>query len=80
MQRYVSKSVVCPFYHNEGELTLYCEGVVEEATLLISFRELKEKTAYKERCCCSLEGYKRCPVAEMLLRKYGEKPTARRAP
>lgn len=73
MQRYVSKSVVCPFYHNEEPLTIYCEGVIEKSTLLLAFREIKDKREYKEGCCCSLDGHKRCPIAEILMRKYEER-------
>ena len=73
MRRYQSKYVVCPFYHNEDNLTLYCEGIVEKSTLLFAFRELKDKKEYKERCCCSLDGYKQCPLADVLYKKHEEK-------
>ncbi len=72
MKRYESKYVVCPFYHNEDNLSLYCEGFVEDSTTLLAFRRLDGKKAYKERCCCSLEGYKTCKVAEALTKKHEE--------
>ena len=72
MVRYVSKYVVCPFYHNEDKLTMYCEGVISEATLLNTFRSLSDKGEYKAKFCCSMDGHKKCPIAEYLYRKYDE--------
>ncbi len=73
MVRYESKYVVCPFYHNEETLTIYCEGATENSTLLHAFRRTAEKKEYKEIYCCSMEGHKRCPIADALYRKYDEK-------
>lgn len=70
MQRYVSKYVVCPFYHNEDRLTMYCEGVKEGSTLLNSFRATSDKGEFKSKYCCSMKEHKRCPIAEFLYKKY----------
>lgn len=70
MQRYVSKYVVCPFYHNEDNLTMYCEGVKEDSTLLNSFRTTSDKNEFKMQKCCSMARHKECPIAEFLYKKY----------
>lgn len=70
MQRTVSKYVVCPFYHNENNLTMYCEGVKADSTLLNSFRTTSDKNDFKFTYCCSMEQHKRCPIAEYLYKKY----------
>lgn len=72
MVRYVSKYVVCPFYHNEDKQTMYCEGVITDATLLNSFRSNFDKSEYKTKYCCSMDGHKKCPVAESLYKKYDD--------
>jgi hypothetical protein len=70
MQRYESKYVVCPFYHNEEALVLYCEGVIKDSTLLNAFRRSADKREYKGCYCTSMEGHKKCPYAEILYKKY----------
>lgn len=70
MKRYESKYVVCPFYHNEGSLTIYCEGVKADSTLLNSFIRSKDKRDFKLDYCNSMEGHKKCPIAEYLYKKY----------
>lgn len=70
MQRYESKYVVCPFYHNEEPLTLYCEGVVPDSTVMNSFRKAFDKREYKLKHCCSMTDHKKCPIAEFLYKKY----------
>ena len=72
MQRYVSKYVVCPFYHNEDSLTMYCDGVKEKATLLNHFCTTSDKGEFKSNYCCSMKGHKSCPVAEFLYKKYDQ--------
>ena len=70
MKRYESKYVVCPFYHNEGSVTLYCEGVVKDSTLLNEFTKIADKQKYKQEYCCSLANHKNCPMAKFLYEKY----------
>ena len=70
MKRYESKYVVCPFYHNEDSLVIYCEGITEDSTLLNTFRRLDGKNDYKKKCCCSMDGHKECPIAKFLFAKY----------
>lgn len=73
MQRYESKYVVCPFYHNEESLILFCEGVAKDSTLQNAFRRASDKREFKATYCCSMDGHKKCPLAEMLYKKYGGK-------
>lgn len=69
MKRYVSNYVLCPFYHNEDPLIIYCEGVEEGTVLHIAFLEKTRKQEYKKKFCCS-DKYKKCRLCSMLNNKY----------
>lgn len=70
MQRYESKYVVCPFYHGEKSLILYCEGINEDTTLMYAFLRGADMRGYKVKYCCSMEDHKKCPLAKILYEKY----------
>jgi hypothetical protein len=64
--------VECPYYKDESQQTLHCEGVEEGCGLQLGFRGKKRLQTYKEQFCrCS---WKTCMVAQMLNRKYDYQP------
>lgn len=73
MKHYVSKSVLCPFYHWEDRRWVCCEGVTEGTWIRLTFSTERAFTAHKERNCCG--DYESCLVAQMLMKKYEEENT-----
>lgn len=70
MKGYVAKEAICPFYHREDEVGIYCEGVNDDSSIKLIHYSSDEKKRYRRRYCC--KEYKRCPIARMLYKKYGE--------
>ena len=60
----------CPFFswerYNGDVMKVGCEGA------MITFRGKPERNAYIKRFCADVQGYKDCPVAKMLEKKYEE--------
>ena len=69
VKRYVSKYVICPFYHNEEALIIYCEGVDDKTVIHLAFGKKEDKQEYKKALCCSAK-YGKCLIADMLDNKY----------
>lgn len=70
MKGYVAKEAVCPFYHREDEVGIYCEGVNDDSSIKLIHCSSESKKRYRRQYCC--KEYKRCPIARMLYKKYGE--------
>lgn len=66
---------VCPFWEGDGMKAIFCEGIVG-VHCTISFDRITERVRHEEKYCCTHE-YARCPRAEALLQKYGEKAEAK---
>ena len=69
VKRYVSKYVICPFYHNEDSLIIYCEGVDDKTVIHLAFSKKEDKQNYKKVLCCTPH-YEKCLLAAMLDSKY----------
>lgn len=72
MQHYVSKSVVCPFYSQESQLRIHCEGIGFDNRLQLCFNSLSDKRNFKWRYCECLERYTKCPLYKAIYTKYDE--------
>ena len=72
MQRYVSKEVVCPFYHKEEATKILCEGFCKTTSLQTSFRRREQLQLHKERHCNKMNGYPKCPLYSVIYRQYEE--------
>ena len=70
MKGYLSKEVECPFYHREDECGIYCEGVNDESSIKLIHPSREAKRRYRMSVCS--KQYKKCPIAVMLYRKWGE--------
>jgi hypothetical protein len=69
VKRYVSKYVMCPFYHNEDALIIYCEGVTDGTVIHLAFNDKDQKKDYKKEYCCTPR-YEKCLLCKMLNSKY----------
>lgn len=70
MQRYVSKEVVCPFYHKEEATRILCEGFCKSTTLQVSFNRREQLGLHKERHCNSFKGFPQCPLYSVINKQY----------
>lgn len=73
MQHYMDKYVVCPFYSQEEELKLRCEGHCKGTRIHLCFDCKERKKAYKKRFCNSMEGYTQCLLQQAIMQQYEEK-------
>jgi hypothetical protein len=70
MQKYMSKEVVCPFYHKEEATKILCEGFCKTTSLQTSFTRREQLILHKERHCNSFEGYPLCPLYSVIYKQY----------
>ena len=69
MKHYVSKYAQCPFYHQEDQRKVFCEGVEDGTAIQLSFDTKTHHRDYKQDLCCSGK-WKECRIAKMLEEKY----------
>ena len=70
--KYVSKYVVCPYYHKHDGLRIFCEGTNSKNSINVVFGDMKEQKRFGIRFCNSIEGCKQCIIHKALDTKYGE--------
>ena len=70
MQHYVSKEVVCPFYHKEVDNRIFCEGFCNTCSMQITFNRRDQLITHKDTHCNSFKGYKRCPLFPVINKQY----------
>lgn len=68
MKGYVSKEVVCPFYHYEQSNGIVCEGFAADTTIKTIFADEKARKIFRARHCKG--DYKQCPIAIADFKKY----------
>jgi translation initiation factor 2 beta subunit (eIF-2beta)/eIF-5 len=73
MSQYISKYVVCPYYHRHDDNRICCEGTGLKNTNTINLVFVNNKTLkeYTTKYCNDIEGYKRCMICRALNEKYG---------
>lgn len=69
--RRASKNVFCPFYSEEDRQTIYCEGLEVGTAIHLAFSTPPQLKAFKKRFC-ERTCYDKCPIAQMLAKKYEE--------
>ena len=62
--QYRCKTATCPFYKKEDQQTIFCEGVMDNSSVHLSFGNGLDCTEYKESKCRS--NYRQCYVYRML--------------
>ncbi len=75
MSNFSDANAVCPFYRSyetDGKrfFRIRCEGIVESSTTILSFRSRKDFGAHTNEFCACVQGYKLCPIAQVVLRRY----------
>ena len=66
-----SADVLCPFYRNEGNRALTCEGVAPGSVIIQRFRSNRGFEIQHETFCC--KKYDFCEIYRMLMEaKYDE--------
>ena len=66
----VSFLAKCPFYKHYDAHKIVCEGVQEDSSIHMTFGQVSDRKDYEKARCHG--DYKKCPVAQMLYRLYGE--------
>ena len=71
--QYVSKYVVCPYYHRHDDNRICCEGTGSKNTNTINlvFVDSKKLKDYTTKYCCDIQGYNKCIICKALNLKYG---------
>ena len=63
--------VQCPFYrHDDGRQRITCEGVTDDSSLAMLFREKKGYLTQMTVFCC--QNYTKCELYRLLMEKYEE--------
>ena len=58
--------VQCPFYRfDDGRRTITCEGIVEDSSLALIYRQYADYETQISVFCC--EHYKKCEIYRMLM-------------
>lgn len=72
MKNYMDASVVCPFYSQEDNLKLHCEGFNIGTRIHLCF-DCKERMKYhKKKYCHNVDGYHNCPLNKVIMPQYKE--------
>jgi hypothetical protein len=70
MQKYLSKEVVCPFYHKEDSTKILCEGFCKSCCIQITFTSKLTLAMHKDRHCNDIKGYTKCPLYPIIIKQY----------
>ncbi len=70
MSKYVSKYVVCPFYHHHIDGKICCEGTNKNNTINLVFKNSRKLKEYSVNFCNDTKCYKSCMIYQMLDSKY----------
>ena len=70
MRHYCSAYAVCPFYIQEDNQKIYCEGVEIGTGVHLAFQLPEDKNTYRNRYCCNIDNYENCRIADMLNLKH----------
>lgn len=66
--QYNDVQVVCPFFIAQQDRIIKCEGVNDNNTIVLKFKDTASLNEYKEQFCDSC--YQKCRVCKMLGEKY----------
>lgn len=72
MSSYGAKFAKCPFYREEGNNFIRCEGYQEGMDITVRFSDPEEYHLYRGGLCRSLRHFFECPMAQMLTREFEE--------
>ena len=67
-ESYMSKDVLCPYYHKEIQNKICCEGIDDDSSIHLNFVSGKRRIEYEKAMCC--RGYDMCLIAQALNKKW----------
>lgn len=69
--KFASSAALCPYYKQEKEVVIYCEGIDKSNNIHLAFSNgaKNKKENYKQAHCASPD-WSKCPIAKMLNSKY----------
>ena len=70
MKNYMDSGTVCPFYSQEKELKIHCEGYCKGTRLHVCFDCTERKKAHKKAFCNNINGYESCPLYPAIMKQY----------
>ena len=68
---YSDVDVVCPYFREQGAVTVSCEGPTDNTKLKVLFRDKNQKDIYMRLRCC--DDYGMCKLAMMQEARYAKK-------
>jgi hypothetical protein len=72
MQHYSDKYVLCPFYSQEDNAKIRCEGFAKGNSIQVSFENKELLKAHKRRYCYCIAKHRQCPLYPVINKKYEE--------
>lgn len=66
---YNARNAVCPFYMNDDDTHIWCEGVYPDTSIKHTFRRKKDKDVAFCAYCCEY-AWKKCPLAQAVNKEY----------
>lgn len=70
MSQYISKYVVCPYYHRHDDNRICCEGTDAENTINVVFGDKYRLKEYNKEYCNNVDKYHKCLICKALDQKY----------
>lgn len=70
MQNYLDKNTVCPFYSQQDNLKIHCEGYSKGNRIQISFENKYLMKEHKKRFCNNIKCYRQCPLYPIIEKQY----------
>ena len=72
MKHYMDNSTVCPFYSQEKELKIHCEGYCKGTRIHLCFDCKERKKKHKKLYCNNIYNYESCPLYPAINEQYKE--------
>lgn len=69
----VSCAAKCPYYCCEDRHEIFCEGLSDGMRTHVAFASPAERKLWMTQHCKSIQGYKDCPVMQMLEKTKSQK-------
>ena len=63
---YADADAQCPFYMEQGGISVKCEGIAGRGSIQINFSNGQEKAKWLARHCNRIKGCRKCPLWKAL--------------
>lgn len=65
-------SIRCPFFHNDNNISIVCEGCDEASSIRQTFADGNSKRKWQKYYCNDIHDCEDCPIYQMANKKYEE--------